>query len=208
MPDLGRGFSPARADCGYRAPLAPRLARPCSMVACGPVTRIVEIPAEPPSPDPGTRGERESLLGWLWYQRASFARKCVGLTREQLIEMNIPPSRLSLLGLVRHLSEMERSHFRQGVGGEPLPPIYCTDSDPDGDFEGAATSDPDEAFAMWRRERDGADAAISAIATLDQPGAGKGRSFRWSLMKIIAEYARHNGHADLLRERLDGTKSE
>src|SRR5438445_4237248 len=69
------------------------------MVACAAVTGIVEIPPEPPSPDPGMRGERESLLGWLWYQRAAFARKCVGLTREQLVEMSIPPSRLSLLGL-------------------------------------------------------------------------------------------------------------
>ena len=208
MPDLGRGFSPARADCGYRAPLAPRLARPCSMVACAAVTGIVEIPAEPPSPDPGMRGERESLLGWLWYQRAAFARKCVGLTREQLVEMSIPPSRLSLLGLARHLSEMERSHFRRGVGGEPLAPIYCTDTDPEADFERAATADPGEAFAIWRRERDGADAVIAAVAALDRPGAGNGRTLRWSLLKLIAEYARHNGHADLLRERLDGTKSE
>jgi len=178
------------------------------MVACAAVTGIVEIPAEPPSPDPGMRGERESLLGWLWYQRAAFARK-VRRTHARTTRRDEHPAFSTVPPRARAPLERDGTlSFRRGVGGEPLAPIYCTDTDPEADFERAATADPGETFAIWRRERDGADAVIAAVAALDRPGAGHGRTLRWSLLKIIAEYARHNGHADLLRERLDGTKSE
>jgi len=140
--------------------------------------------------------ERSELRGWLARHRALIAAKCAGLTADQLARMAAPPSRLSLLGLVRHLSEMERAYLRNGVGREGLPLIYCTDAAPDGDFDGAGEADPDEAFAVWREECRLADAALDAAPS---PEAVRSR-----LLKVITEYARHAGHADLLRERIDG----
>jgi hypothetical protein len=144
---------------------------------------------------------RDQLREWLVLYREKIAEKCAGLTAEQLARMSAPPSRLSLLGLVRHLTEMERAFLRNGVGGAGLPFVYCTDEDPDADFEGAAGADPDEVLAAWREECRLADEAIEAAPSLD---AGAWRSLRWCLLKVATEYARHTGHADLLRERIDG----
>jgi uncharacterized damage-inducible protein DinB len=116
---------------------------------------------------------------------------------------------MSLLGLVRHLAEVERNWFRRGIAGEDAPPIYYSEEDPDGEFS-VDGADPDEAFLTWQRECDAAD-AIAAAHSLDdidtRPGE-EGDSLRWILVHMVEEYSRHNGHADLLRERIDGATGE
>ena len=157
---------------------------------------------------PRAGGERALLTGWLDFYRATIEMKCEGLDRRQLAEAAVAPSHFSLLGLVRHLSEMERGYFRNGIGGENLPLIYCSDKDPDGDFLLAASADPDEAFTVWREERKRANQVIARSELSDAPAAGSRHSVRWALVKVIGEYARHTGHADLLRERIDGATGD
>ena len=152
--------------------------------------------------------ERTMLEGWLDYHRATLTMKCEGLSAEQLRLRAVPPSTLSLLGLVRHMAEVERSWFRRRLTGEDAPPIYCSESDPDGDFDGVDTADPAEAFATWHAECDAARALTAAASSLDARAArevdGRPMSLRWILAHMIEEYARHNGHADLLRQCIDG----
>lgn len=151
--------------------------------------------------------EREMLVAWLDWHRATLALKCEGLSDAQLAERSVPPSRLSLLGLVRHMAEVERGWFRRGVGGEDAPPGYYTDANPDGDFEDVDSADVAEAFATWRADCDRAREIVAAAPSLDVTFSGTTRqySLRWVLVHMIEEYARHNGHADLLRERIDGS---
>jgi hypothetical protein len=121
--------------------------------------------------------------------------------------MSVPPSRLSLLGLVRHMTEMERSYIRNCVGGEHLRYRYCTDDDPDGDFEGVAAADPAADLAEWRETQARSDVAIATMGDADAI-CPDGRTLRWYVLKVIGEYSRHNGHADLLRETIDGATGE
>jgi hypothetical protein len=120
----------------------------------------------------------------------------------------VPPSTLSLLGLVRHLADVERRWFRRVLAGEPAPALFATVTDPDGDFDGA-TADPEVtagAWAAWRAEVAFAE-EFAARTALDHTGHDVWRgevSLRWVLIHMVEEYARHNGHADLLRERIDG----
>ena len=159
--------------------------------------------------DPPFHGdERATLVGFLSYQRATLEIKCAGLDAEALAQRAVAPSALSLLGLVRHLAEVERGWFREVLAGRDDPPLFVADVDPDVDFHGAA-ADPvlvDEAWAMWRAEVAFAERVV-AERDLDDLGRDPGRgpvSVRWVLLHMIEEYARHNGHADLLRERIDG----
>jgi uncharacterized damage-inducible protein DinB len=166
----------------------------------------VERTDPPPEAD-----ERTTLLSFLDYHRQTLAWKCDGLDHIQLRERNIPPSSLSLLGLVRHMADVERSWFRRTLGGEDVPRIYYSDEDPDGDFDNVDTADVDEAFATWRAECDRAREIVAATPSLDVTGTqrlGNKVSLRWILVHMIEEYARHNGHADLLRERIDGAVGE
>src|SRR5438067_8496529 len=94
--------------------------------------------------------ERKMLNAWLDWERATLAWKCDGLSDEQLRERSVPPSNLSLLGLVRHMAEVERGWFRRTLAGEGLPHIYSPDRDPEAAFTGAAGADVEEAFATWR----------------------------------------------------------
>jgi uncharacterized damage-inducible protein DinB len=158
---------------------------------------------------PLAAGEREMLDAWLDWHRATLAVKCEGLTDDQLRERSVPPSGLSLLGLVRHMADVEIGWFRQVLNGEDVPDLYDRTSDPDADFSGAASGDVAAAFAAWAAECDLARKAAAAAPSLDVMSAGlSGRgnrvSLRWILVHMIEEYARHNGHADLLRERIDG----
>ncbi|GAA0679674.1 DinB family protein [Kitasatospora atroaurantiaca] len=154
--------------------------------------------------------ERVSLSGFLEYQRQTLAMKCAGLTTEQLREKAVPPSAMSLLGLVRHLADVERSWFRNVMNGEGIRNYWGRR--PDGELAefDVDEADPGEAFDVWReacaRSRDIVDAAES----LDVVGhfGDEGFSLRYVLTHMIEEYARHNGHADLLRERIDGTTGE
>lgn len=156
---------------------------------------------------PRTGGERETLTAELDWQRGTFELKCAGVPPERLSEQAIPPSGLSLHGLVRHLAGVERWWFRIQFAGQDLPLLYYSDDDPDQDFE-SLDGDPAGALAVWRAECDGAREIVAAASSLDLTGtvlrSGQPISLRRILVSMIAEYARHNGHADLLRERIDG----
>ena len=150
--------------------------------------------------------EREMLDAWLDFQRDTLALKCDGLTGEQLRERAVPPSSLSLLGLVRHMAEGERQWFAMVLGGEQVPYHYYTDDNPDADFDDVDGADTTEAFATWRSECAGAGERVAAAPSLDVTGTQNGQEFslRWIMVHMIEEYERHNGHADMLRQRIDG----
>jgi uncharacterized damage-inducible protein DinB len=151
--------------------------------------------------------ERTMLAAWLDFHRDTLAMKCDGLTGRQLRERAVPPSSLSLLGLVRHMAEGEHQWFTMVLGGEQAPYPYYTDDSPDADFDGADVADVAEAFTTWRSKCAEARERVAAAASLDVTGRQDGKEFslRWIMIHMIEEYARHNGHADLLRQRLDGT---
>ncbi|MFJ7494046.1 DinB family protein [Streptomyces sp. NPDC097727] len=155
---------------------------------------------------PRVGDERVSLSGFLQFQRETLARKCAGLTTEQLRERAVPASELTLLGLVRHLAEAERSWFRQVLKGEVAPP-HWPGPDP-GEFAefDVETADPDEAFRIWHEECARSRATVEAADSLEINGSYGDDVFslRYILTHMIEEYARHNGHADLLREAIDG----
>ncbi|MFH8341753.1 DinB family protein [Streptomyces sp. AM6-12] len=154
-------------------------------------------------------GEREMLEGWLDFHRRTLIAKCEGLTDEQLRTASVPPSELTLMGLVRHMAEVERAWFRKVMAGEDAGSIYCSDADVDGDFHATEADTWQEAHATWQAEVEAAG-RIAAGRELDELSRGKSRfseepfSLRWIYTHMIEEYARHNGHADLLRERIDG----
>jgi uncharacterized damage-inducible protein DinB len=155
--------------------------------------------------------EREMLEGWLEYHRATLAWKCEGLSDDQLRERAVPPSTMSLLGLVRHMAEVERNWFRRVLGGVDAPALYYHPTDnPDGDFDDVDAADVGEAFATWQAECEHARAVAGRTPSLDDVGVRRGKdvSLRWIYVHMIEEYARHNGHADLLRERIDGQKGD
>jgi hypothetical protein len=159
--------------------------------------------------------ERTTLAEALRCQRLTLELKCAGLDAPAMARRSVEPSTMSLLGLVRHLAEVERGAFRRLMAGQDVPRLYCSDTDRDGDFDGAV-ADPHvvaQAWDAWRAEvgfatRFVADAPsldITADDPLNQHGSGGGSmSLREVLVGMIEEYARHMGHADLLRERIDG----
>ena len=153
---------------------------------------------------PYVAGERPMLDAWLDYHRATLLWKCEGLDDDQLKRASCPPSDLTLIGLVRHMAEVERGWFRWIVGGDKTP-FYCTDDDPDADIEGVEAADPAEDLAVFRAEVDELRSLLSGH-DLDESWVEDGRqvSLRWIFVHMLEEYARHNGHADLLRERIDG----
>jgi uncharacterized damage-inducible protein DinB len=154
-------------------------------------------------------GERATLVEYLHHYRLTLEMKCEGLDAEQMARRSVPPSTMSLLGLVRHLAKVEHSWFRRVMEHQPeLPRLYRTEEDPDLDFNGAV-ADPavvDDAWESWRREVAHAEAVVDAAESLDAPGTHDGGSIalREVLVHMIEEYARHLGHADLLRECIDG----
>ncbi|GGJ55570.1 DinB family protein [Streptomyces brasiliensis] len=157
--------------------------------------------------------ERAMLEGWLDYHRQTLAWKCEGLTDEQLRTAPVEPSELSLMGLVRHMAEVERSWFRKVLAGDDRGPIYFTDADQDGDFHATEADTWQEAYATWQTEIEAARRHAADFA-LDDLSLGKGRftqepfNLRWIYTHMIEEYARHNGHADLIRERIDGATGD
>ncbi|MFD0275097.1 DinB family protein [Kitasatospora sp. NPDC127111] len=156
---------------------------------------------------PLTGGEREMLRAFLDFHRATLAVKCDGLTDEQLRLRSSPPSTLSLLGLVRHMAEVERTWFRRVINKEDIALVWS----PEGDFQAAydATgADRAEAFAAWQEEVEHARRIEREAASLDvtgyMPRWESDVSLRLVMLHLIHEYARHNGHADFLREAIDG----
>ncbi|WP_432071954.1 DinB family protein [Streptomyces wuyuanensis] len=156
---------------------------------------------------PAAAGEREMLEGWLDFHRETLAMKCAGLGDGQLRETSVPPSGLSLMGLVRHMAQVERIWFRRVLDGEDAPPLYFSEQDPDGEFHVGPDDTFEAADAAWRAETARAR-ELAASRSLDdlskEQRHGRRYSLRWIYVHMIEEYARHNGHADLLRERIDG----
>jgi uncharacterized damage-inducible protein DinB len=152
--------------------------------------------------------ERATLTEYLRFQRLTLKVKCEGLDAAQLAHRAVEPSTMSLLGLVRHMAEVERKWFRQRFANQDVPNRYQSDAEPDGDFDGAVADQAvvDEAWAAWRDEVAFAEefARDTELGFVGRDGAGEPISLRELLVHMIEEYARHNGHADLLRERIDG----
>ncbi len=175
---------------------------------------------KPSDDDPRENGptlgdERTTLVEALRCARLTLEMKCSGLDSRAMARRSVEPSTMSLLGLVRHLAEMERRTFREMMAGQHVPGLFCSDTDRDGDFDGAV-ADPRvvaEAWDAWRAEADFATRFVAEAPSLDitgddpenQHGSGGGSiSLREVLVGMIWEYGRHIGHVDLLRERIDG----
>ncbi|AOR33141.1 Mini-circle protein [Streptomyces fodineus] len=153
--------------------------------------------------------ERETLRAFLEFHRATLAMKCEGLTEEQLKTRSSPPSTLSLLALVRHLAEVERAWFRRVFDDNSAPMLW---SEKEFDFQAAydtAGASAEEAFAVWEAEVEHSRRIEREAESLDlaghQPRWGEDVSLRMVMLHMILEYGRHNGHADFLREGVDGT---
>ncbi len=149
------------------------------------------------------------LNGWLEHHRAILLWKCEGLTDDQLRQRSVPPSTMSLLGLIRHMTDVERGWFQEVFLGEDVAPLYETPDDRDGDFNGVDEADVAAAFSAFEAEceasrRAAAAADLDALSKYRTEQTGEQFSLRWILSHMIEEYARHNGHADLLRETVDG----
>ncbi|WP_326698146.1 DinB family protein [Streptomyces sp. NBC_01754] len=160
---------------------------------------------------PPHAGERAMLESWLDFHRETLEVKCRGLDDRQLRTASAEPSRMTLLGLVQHAAEVERNWFQRVFAGLDVKPVYPGNTD---GFTLSPRRGLDEATAVWRREI-ARGREVIAQASLDDAGklsdaeaalvgGGPGLSLRWILVHMIEEYARHNGHADLLRERIDG----
>jgi hypothetical protein len=193
------------------------------MIAVMTATRRADMftaDGKPSDDDPREHGprlgdERTTLVECLRRQRLTVEMKCSGLDAEAMARRSVEPSTLSLLGLVRHLAEVERATFRRMMAGQDVPRLYTSETDRDGDFDGAVP-DPQvvaEAWEAWRAEVEFATRFVAEATSLDvtgddplnQHGSGGGlMSLREALVGMIEEYARHLGHVDLLRERIDG----
>src|SRR3974390_981338 len=161
------------------------------------------------SEPPYELAELDMLESWLEYHRATLEMKCAGLSDAQLRERSVPPSSLSLLGLVRHMADVELNWFRRVLSVQDVPGLFWTGENPDGDFDDVDDASVAAAFDAWRTECDNAPAVAGRMA-LDDTGVRRGErvSLRWVYVHMIEEYARHNGHADFLRERIDGATGD
>ena len=158
-----------------------------------------------------TADERAMLDGWLDYHRATLLTKCAGLTDEQLRIRSVEPSGLSLIGLLRHMTIVEYAWFEKVFTGAPERDLYSSPDDVDYEINAVDEATADEAYAEFtkacavsRRLAEGR--SLDEIAEYARPGGDTVDRFslRWIVTHMIEEYARHNGHADLLRERVDG----
>jgi uncharacterized damage-inducible protein DinB len=162
-----------------------------------------------PRADATTVADEPAMLeSWLDFHRATLLSKCAGLTGEQLKQRSTEPSTMSLLGLVRHMAEVERSWFQRRVAGRQVDFLYCDlASNPDGDFDDVDLAEAEVDFATYDSEVAAArlvGAAHPLEETFFHTHWKKQMSVRWVYVHMIEEYARHSGHADLLRERIDG----
>ena len=155
--------------------------------------------------------ERTMLVGWLDFHRETLVMKVEGVSADQFAARPVPGSATSLMGLVRHLTEIERTYFRRVFAGEDVPALPFGEDPfgetPDGAFTGAPEEAPEAALAAWRVEVDASRRIIDRTASLDERG-DSGLPLRFWLVKTLNEYARHNGHADIVRELIDGTTGE
>ncbi|MGH3332685.1 MAG: DinB family protein [Nocardioidaceae bacterium] len=152
--------------------------------------------------------EREMLRAFLDFHRATLAMKCDGLSDEDLRRQSMPPSTLSLLSLVRHMAEVERTWFRIVMNAEDIPLVWSDEGDYQAAYD-ASLATRSEAFDAWQAEVERSRRIEREAASLDvtghQPKWDEDVSLRLVMLHLIHEYARHNGHADFLREGVDGT---
>jgi uncharacterized damage-inducible protein DinB len=148
------------------------------------------------------------LRSFLDYHRATLAMKCEGLTDDELRKQSMPPSTLSLLGLVRHMAEVERAWFRRVFDDNEAPMVWSGQTDFQAAFDASAPSSQD-AFAVWEAEVENSRRIERDAESLDvagyQPRWGEEVPLRMVMIHVLLEYGRHNGHADFLREGIDGT---
>jgi hypothetical protein len=175
---------------------------------------FTDLKDDPREDEPRLGDERTTLVETLRCARLTLEMKCSGLDAQAMARRSVGPSTMWLLGLVRHLAEMERATFRV-MTGRDVPRLFCSDTDRDGDFDGAVP-DPQvvaEAWEAWRAEVDFVERFVAGAHSLDVTGddplnlhgsGGGPMSLREVLVGMIWEYGRHMGHADLLRERIDG----
>ncbi|RLV51230.1 DinB family protein [Nocardioides mangrovicus] len=165
-------------------------------------------PSDDPRGGEPTTDERGCLLDYLRNYRLTFEMKLDGLDAEQLARRSVPPSTLSLLGLLRHLADVEVSWFRQCLAGEDTARRYRTEADRDADFNGAVADDAvvAEAWEYWRAEVANTERVSEGLSDMDAYVEWRGEQIqvRDVLVHMVEEYARHVGHADLLRECIDG----
>ena len=157
--------------------------------------------------EPRVGDERTILEGYLDWHRQTLLAKCSGLTAEQLKTASAAPSNLTLHGLVRHMTEVEHWWFTVRVHGRDPDPVYCSDASPDGDFDDIADADPEADFARFVQECQASRESVDGVSlerTFVHPRYSHEISLRWVYVHMVEEYARHNGHADLIRERIDG----
>jgi hypothetical protein len=175
---------------------------------------FIDLKDDPRENGPRLGDERTTLVEALRQCRLTLEMKCAGLDAEAMARRSVEPSTMSLLGIVRHLAEVERYTFREVMAGQDVSQLFCSDTEPDGDFDGAVP-DPRvvaEAWDAWRAEVDFAERFVAEAPNLDITGVdpdGIGQaegpvSLREMLIGSIQEYARHLGHVDLFRERIDG----
>jgi hypothetical protein len=151
--------------------------------------------------------EREQLESWLDYYRSTLVLKCAGLSFEQLTTAAVAPSTLTLLGILRHMTHVEQSWLQRRFAGLAPVPVYETEGDPDGDFNNLTSASLDDVEGLYwltcERSRElCAGHGLDEMARYSRPG--REVDLRWIYIHLIEEYARHCGHADLLRERIDG----
>ena len=170
---------------------------------------VVREHADTRTDGPMLGDERAVLEHWLDLYRETLLLKIAGLDADQLVRRPLPPSSMSLLGLVRHLTEVEAYWLRVVLLDEQgVPDYYCTPARPDGDFDDVTAESAAADVDGYRREIDRSRRTTAAWSDLGGPVRGSRRgkpvNLRWILVHLIEEYARHLGHADLLREAVDG----
>jgi hypothetical protein len=158
--------------------------------------------------EPFAGGERAMLKGFLDWNRASLLVRCSGLTGEQLATMAVPPSNLSLLGLVRHLTDVERNWFRRRFAAEGLPGVYIDPGRPARVFDEVDPAMAARDLECLVAEQEAARRAVAGLSldTIFVSERWGEMSLRWALIQMISEYSAHSGQADLIRERIDGRK--
>jgi hypothetical protein len=165
-----------------------------------------------PREDPDLNADELTGLGqYLDFHRATLAMKCARLSETDLKRRAVPTSNLTLLGLVRHLTEVEYGWFCEWLDGQPERSVYFTADDPNGDFDNLDAQPVADVWAAYSAQVAESRRIIGTFTDGGEPargGTGRPRNVRWILSHMLEEYARHNGHADLLREAIDGETGE